>query len=193
MKDYRVRISIRNERLLSAIEGAGYPSARQCSIANGYPDHKVGTLVSGARKPLDSTTGKPTKFCKEVLEIVGKNIEDCFTPRQLKGFKRNSYQVKVDEKELKQLVSTSNNQEKSLLESELNKKISEVFSKRLTAKQEKVLRLYYGIGCMPETIDTISALVNTSRSRIDQTCKEAICCLNICDLPKSKDASRLNT
>jgi hypothetical protein len=36
MSDYRVRISIRNERLLSAIEEAGYPSARQCSIANGY-------------------------------------------------------------------------------------------------------------------------------------------------------------
>ena len=102
MSDYRVRISIRNERLLSAIEEAGYPSARQCSIANGYPDYQVGTLVSGARKPLDSTTGKPTEFCKEILKILGKSIEDCFTPRQLKGFRKSSYQIKVDEKELKQ-------------------------------------------------------------------------------------------
>ena len=87
MSDYRVRISIRNERLLSAIENAGYPSARQCSIANGYPEYLIGNLVNGSIKPLEAKTGKPTKFCKEVLKILGKNIEDCFTPRQLQGFK----------------------------------------------------------------------------------------------------------
>ena len=69
MSDYRVRISIRNERLLSAIENAGYASARQCSIANGYPEPYVGQLVSGSRKPLNSKTGKSTEFCKEVLKI----------------------------------------------------------------------------------------------------------------------------
>lgn len=137
MSDYRVRISIRNERLLSAIEEAGYSSARQCSIANGYPEPFVGQLVNGTRKPLDSKTGKPTKFCKEILQILGKNIEDCFTPRQLKGFRKSSYQVKVDEKELKQLVSNHKNEGHTLLESDLDRKISEVLSIRLTPRQEK--------------------------------------------------------
>ena len=176
MSDYRVKISIRNERLLSAIEGAGYPSARQCSIANGYPEPYVGQLVSGLRKPLDSTTGKPTKFCKEVLEILGKNIEDCFTPRQLQGFRKSSYQIKVDEKELKQLISEHKNQGDTLLESDLDKKISEVFSIRLTARQEKMVRLYYGIGSVsgPQSYEEISLLYEVTKERVKQICDKAI-------------------
>jgi RNA polymerase sigma factor (sigma-70 family) len=175
MSDYRVRISIRNERLLSAIEKAGYPSARQCSIVNGYPSIKIGQLVSGSRKPLDTKTGKPTKFCKEVLKILGKNIEDCFTPRQLQGFKKSSYQIKVDEKELKQLVSYHKNEGDTFLEADLDKKITQVLSIRLTPREEKVIRMHYGLGRYKEhSIIEISEHFGVSRSRMDQILKKAI-------------------
>jgi len=176
MSDYRVRISIRNERLLSAIEAAGYPSARQCSIANGYKDYVIGNLVSGVIKPLNTKTGKPTKFCKEVLKILGKNIEDCFTPRQLQGFKKSSYQVKVDEKELKQLVSYHKNEGGTLLEADLDKKITQVLSIRLTPREEKIVRLYYGIGSetTPQTYEEISLLYQVTRERVKQICDKAI-------------------
>jgi RNA polymerase sigma factor (sigma-70 family) len=176
MSDYRVRISIRNERLLSAIENAGYASARQCSIANGYPESYVGELVRGLRKPLDTKTGKPTEFCKEVLKILGKNIEDCFTPRQLKGFKKSSYQIKVDEKELKQLVSEHKNEGHSLLESELDRKITQVLSIRLTPREEKIVRLHYGIGSetTPQTFQEISLIFAVGQNRIKQICDKAI-------------------
>ena len=175
MSDYRVRISIRNERLLSAIEEAGYPSARQCSIANGYKDYEVGTLVSGAQKPLDRTTGKPTKFCKEILQILGKNIEDCFTPRQLQGFKKSSYQIKVDEKELKQLVSEHKNEGHSLLESELDKKITQVLSTRLGSREEKMIRMHFGLGKYKEhTKAELAKYYNLSSDRIAQILDKAI-------------------
>jgi hypothetical protein len=175
MSDYRVRISIRNERLLSAIEKAGYSSARQCSIANGYPEAYVGQLVSGTRKPLNSTTGKPTEFCKEILQILGKNIEDCFTPRQLKGFKKSSYQVKVDEKELKQLVSNHKNEGHTLLESDLDRKISEVLSIRLTPRQEKIVRMHFGLGKYKEhTVTELAKYYNLSTSRLGQILDKAI-------------------
>ena len=169
MSDYRVRILIRNERLLSAVEKAGYPSVRQCSILNGYPEHKLGNLVNGTIKPLDPTTGTPTKFCKEVLEIVGKNLEECFTKRQLQGFKKNSYQVTVDEKELKQLVSEHKNEGGTLLESELDKKITEVLSTRLNPRQEKIIRMYFGLGIDREhTLTEISKCFNISKGRAGQ-------------------------
>ena len=175
MSDYRVRIPIRNERLLSAIENAGYASARQCSIANGYPESYVGELVRGLRKPLDTKTGKPTKFCKEILKILGKNIEDCFTPRQLKGFKKSSYQIKVDEKELKQLVSYHKNEGDTFLEADLDKKITQVLSIRLTPREEKVIRMHYGLGIDREhNIIEISEHFGVSRSRMDQILKNAI-------------------
>ena len=175
MSDYRVRISIRNERLLSAIEEAGYPSARQCSIANGYPEPFVGQLVSGSRKPLDVKTGKPTKFCKEILKILGKNIEDCFTPRQLQGFKKSSYQIKVDEKELKQLVSEHKNEGGTLLESELDKKITQVLSTRLGPREEKMIRMHYGLGKYKEyTKAELAKYYNLSDDRIGQILKKAI-------------------
>jgi len=175
MSDYRVRISIRNERLLSAIEEAGYPSARQCSIANGYKDYVIGNLVSGVIKPLDTKTGKPTKFCKEVLKILGKNIEDCFTPRQLQGFKKSSYQIKVDEKELKQLVSEHKNEGHSLLESELDKKITQVLSTRLGPREEKMIRMHFGLGKYKEhTKAELAKYYNLSDDRIGQILKKAI-------------------
>ena len=175
MSDYRVRISIRNERLLSAIENAGYASARQCSIANGYPEPYVGELVRGLRKPLDTKTGKPTKFCKEILKILGKNIEDCFTPRQLKGFKKSSYQIKVDEKELKQLVSYHKNEGDTLLEADLDKKITQVLSIRLTPREEKVVRMNFGLGIDREhSMIEISKHFGVTRSRMDQILKKAI-------------------
>ena len=175
MSDYRVRISIRNERLLSAIENAGYASARQCSIANGYPEPYVGELVRGLRKPLDTKTGKPTEFCKEVLKILGKNIEDCFTPRQLKGFKKSSYQIKVDEKELKQLVSYHKNEGDTLLEADLDKKITQVLSIRLTPREEKVVRMNFGLGIDREhSMIEISEHFGVTRSRMDQILKKAI-------------------
>ena len=164
MSDYRVRISIRNERLLSAIEEAGYSSARQCSIANGYPEPFVGQLVNGTRKPLDSKTGKPTKFCKEILQILGKNIEDCF-----------SYQVKVDEKELKQLVSNHKNEGHTLLESDLDRKISEVLSIRLTPRQEKIVRMHFGLGKYKEhTVTELAKYYNLSTSRLGQILDKAV-------------------
>jgi RNA polymerase sigma factor (sigma-70 family) len=175
MSDYRVRISIRNERLLSAIEEAGYPSARQCSIANGYKNYLIGNLVSGVIKPLDTKTGKPTKFCKEVLKILGKNIEDCFTERQLQGFKKSSYQIKVDEKELKQLVSHHKNQGDTLLEADLDRKITQVLSIRLSPREEKVIRMHYGLGRYKEHgIIEISEHFGVSRSRMDQILLKAI-------------------
>ena len=175
MSDYRVRISIRNERLLSAIEEAGYPSARQCSIANGYKDYVVGNLVSGVIKPLNPTTGKPTEFCKEILKILGKNIEDCFTPRQLQGFKKSSYQIKVDEKELKQLVSEHKNEGGTLLESELDKKITQVLSTRLGPREEKMIRMHYGLGKYKEHTKTeLAKYYNLSDDRIGQILKKAI-------------------
>ena len=176
MNDYRVKITIRNERLLSAIEEAGYPSARQCSIANGYKDYVIGHLVNGSIKPLEAKTGKPTKFCKEILKILGKNIEDCFTPRQLQGFKKSSYQIKVDEKELKQLVSEHKNEGHSLLESELDRKITQVLSIRLTPREEKIVRLHYGIGSetTPQTFQEISLIFAVGQNRIKQICDKAI-------------------
>jgi hypothetical protein len=175
MSDYRVRISIRNERLLSAIEKAGYASARQCSIANGYPEYLLGNLVNGSIKPLEAKTGKPTKFCKEILQILGKNIEDCFTPRQLKGFRKSSYQVKVDEKELKQLVSNHKNEGHTLLESDLDRKISEVLSIRLTPRQEKIVRMHFGLGKYKEhTITELAKYYNLSTSRLGQILDKAV-------------------
>ena len=175
MSDYRVRISIRNERLLSAIEEAGYRSSRQFCIANALDYIRVGQLIRGVIKPLDEKTGNVTKLCGNVMEILGKNLEECFTDRQLQGFKSSSYQIKIDEKELKQLVSHQGNQEYSLLESDLDKKISEVLSIRLTPREEKVIRMHYGLGRYKEhSIVEISEHFGVSRSRMDIIVKNAI-------------------
>lgn len=89
MKDYRIKITIRNERLLSAIESMGFKSVRKFSLAYGLGYTTVAYIVSGKIKPINDK-GFVIPTVEKILEILGLNIEEAFTPRQLQGFKRNS-------------------------------------------------------------------------------------------------------
>ena len=54
MQDYRVKITIRNERLLAAMEGLGYKSVAEFSRNQGLNSNKVREIFSGKIPPLDN-------------------------------------------------------------------------------------------------------------------------------------------
>jgi transcriptional regulator NrdR family protein len=112
---------------------------------------------------------------KNLLDILELDIKDAFTPRQLQGFKNTSYEVKVKEKELKQLVNPVKNQELKYIETEVQEKISEVLTIRLTPREEKIVRMRFGIGMKTDhTLDEISQELNVSKARTGQILAKAI-------------------
>ena len=109
MEDYRVKITIRNERLLAAMEGMGYKSVAEFSRNQGLNGVKVRKIISGKITPLDKE-GIPRELTKEVLEILNLTIEKAFTETQLKGFKKHTFEIKVEEEKLLQIINPAKNQ-----------------------------------------------------------------------------------
>jgi len=168
MKDYRIKITIRNDRLLNAIEDKGIPSVRQFCQLYKLNYNLVVQIISGKVKPLNDL-GRPIRLVEQIIDILDISLEDAFTERQLKGFAKTNYEISVAEKELKQLVNPVKNQEQRLIESDVKISIQNAFSKRLNAREEKILRMHYGFnGGKEHTRKELSELFNVSISRISE-------------------------
>ena len=167
MNDYRVKITIRNERLLAAMEGMGYKSVAEFSRNQGLNGIKVREIFSGKIPPLDRE-GNPKELTKEILEILNLTIEKAFTEKQLKGFKKHTFEVKIEEEKLLQIISPAKNQEIKVIEQEVKSKLSEILS-TLTPREEKILRMRFGIGMNTDhTLEEVGRKFFVTRDRIRQ-------------------------
>ena len=174
MQDYRVKITIRNERLLSAIEGMGFESVAKFCAEHILDYVQTSEIIRGRLKPINEN-GKLNNKVENLLDILELDIKDAFTPKQLQGFRNTSYEIKVKEKELKQLVNPVKNQELKYIETEVQEKISEVLTIRLTPREEKIVRMRFGIGMKTDhTLDEISQELNVSKARTGQILAKAI-------------------
>ena len=174
MKDYRVKITIRNERILSAIENMGFPSVAKFCEENILDYTRTSEVIRGSLKPINEK-GKLNSLVENLLDVLDLEVKDAFTERQLRGFKTTSYEVKLKEDELKQLVNPVKNQELKYIENEVQEKISEVLSIRLTPREEKIVRMRFGIGMQTDhTLEEISQQWNISKARAGQILNKAI-------------------
>lgn len=127
MSDYRIRVSIRNNRLLKAMEAKGFKSAAQFERSYGLRKYAMISLVNGSRPPLNKN-GEITPFVKEILDILEINITDAFTEKQLQGFKKNTFTIEAKESQLMQLTSARKPLEMNLMESDVNKLVKNLLS-----------------------------------------------------------------
>ena len=154
--------------MLNAIEDKGIPSVRQFCQLYKLNYNLVVQIISGKVKPLNDL-GRPIRLVEQIIDILDISLEDAFTERQLKGFAKTNYEISVAEKELKQLVNPIKNQEQRLIESDVKISIQNAFSKRLNAREEKILRMHYGFnGGKEHTRKELSELFNVSISRISE-------------------------
>ena len=168
MKDYRIKITIRNDRLLSAIEDQGFPSVAQFCAANCLDYQRITEIIRGKLKPLNQK-GEPIPLVRNLLDTLDIRLEDAFTGKQLQGFHKTSYQMRVVEQDLKKLLNPSQNQEQKMIEQDVKMKLVESFSERLTPREEKIIRLKYGFDKGHEHTDReIGKILGISGSRASQ-------------------------
>lgn len=79
--DYRVRFKVRNNRLLAAIEQAGYPSLPKFSAASGVSYPVLVKLVAMKQGPLD-TRGRWLPTVLRLSRFLGCRPEDLFNEQQ---------------------------------------------------------------------------------------------------------------
>ena len=143
-KDYRLKVTIRNDRLLTAMENMGFESMAQFTQAHGLNYERTGHIFNGKLKPLNKK-GELTSIAKEILSILNLETDEAFTERQLKGFVKTSFEKRVKEKDLLKLADPIKNHEFLLMEKDVNKILSEMLSK-LPPRYEKVVRMINGLG-----------------------------------------------
>jgi len=171
--DYRVKILIRNERILKLIEDKGYASVRKFCAMEKISYQRVTELISGKLKPIRAS-GEPSFVCKQVLKALGAEIEDCFTARQLKGFNKRSFEIKVKEQDLKKLINPTVNHETKMIEQDAKNNIRHAIEIGLQPKEAAMLKMKFGFDDGKEqTLEEIGLTFGVSRERVRQIITKA--------------------
>ena len=167
-EDYRLKITIRNNKILSKIESLGYVSVRKFCKQFNLEYQRTTEIINGKLKPFNSK-GTIIKICDQLLSILGLELHDAFTDRQLQGFNKTGFMFKLKEKEMLELVDPVQNQEIKVIENDVQKKIADAMDKRLSPKQKEILSLKYGFnGHVEHTLDEIGKMYSVSKERIRQ-------------------------
>jgi RNA polymerase sigma factor (sigma-70 family) len=96
MKEFRLKVSVRNNLLLSAIEAQGYVSVAEFERACGLGMGRINNLVAMREAPI-STSGEFSKNAKLVMEVLGAAPTDLWTEQQLTiKLKTNSGERDID-------------------------------------------------------------------------------------------------
>ena len=145
MKEFRLKVSVRNNLLLSAIEAQGYTSVaefeRACEIGIG----RINNLVAMREAPI-STSGEFSKNAKLVMEVLGAAPTDLWTEQQLTiKLKTNSGERAIDADIVQHLLEQKDrtdylpSPEDSLLAAETSAIVNEVLG-TLKPREKDVLQ-----------------------------------------------------
>lgn len=96
VKAYRVKVSVKNNLLLNAIEEHGYKSVAEFSRAIGASHNSVGEIIAMRTAPI-ANTGGFTALAKKIMEALGAAPTDLWTAEQLNmRLRSNSAERVVD-------------------------------------------------------------------------------------------------
>ena len=163
MSDYRIKVTIRNNRILKAIEAKGFSSVQK--FCDQYKLYYIGvnSIINGGRQPL-SGKRELKETVKELLDILDISAEDAFTKRQLEGFKSHTFTIEAKESQLLQLIDARKPLEINLMENDVNKLINGLLSS-LPKRYEQALRMNMFEN---ENFQTIGNKLNVTRERARQ-------------------------
>jgi RNA polymerase sigma factor (sigma-70 family) len=165
MKDYRVKITVRNDRILSKIESE-YVSVRNFCMAMNLEYQRITDLIRGT-SPINAK-GEIKELVKKLMEALGCTIEELFTEKQLKGFvSHNKFETKVDEKDLMKIKQDIKPLELGMMEQDVTKVLNKIFHKFLTPREERVIRMRFGIGTWSDaTLAEVGLQFEVTQERI---------------------------
>jgi RNA polymerase sigma factor (sigma-70 family) len=165
MKDYRVKITVRNDRILSKIESE-YVSVRNFCMAMNLEYQRITDLIRGT-SPINAK-GEIKELVKKLMEALGCTIEELFTEKQLKGFvSHNKFETKVEEKDLMKIKQDIKPLELGMMEQDVTKVLNKIFHKFLTPREERVIRMRFGIGTWSDsTLAEVGLQFEVTQERI---------------------------
>jgi RNA polymerase sigma factor (sigma-70 family) len=174
MKDYRVTVRINNNYLLTLIEDKGYASlaevARQANVSYGELQ-KIASLKS----PLKNKQGEWRPIALQLADFLSVMPENLSPPQHIDDpLKKTRASFEADLEELPLLEPSSQKTLEDKTSKEDVKKAIKECLLTLPPKEERVLRMLFGIDCEPHTHQQIGDMLGVSHTRASQICKMAI-------------------
>lgn len=166
MRDYRVTVRVRNNRLLSAIEKR-HPTVAAFCRASGINQSELGKLIAMTESPVDRH-GDWRLIVVRLCEFMRVMPSDLFTDEQTVALKVNRVDVEMDAHDVSAMLPGSTTDPDRRVELEdLTRAIDQQLA-TLPDVQRDVIRRRFGLDCEQETIDSIAASLDVSRERVRQ-------------------------
>ena len=171
-KDYRIEIKVKNNRLLTKIEGAGYSSVAKFADTIGMNRTVIYRIVSMKSAALDEE-GYYRPEALRIAKFLNCTPQDIYPPAQMRGtMKENKAQITANANEVDSLTSSLRtlafSPERKMILNEAKQALKAAMM-TLTPKEQRILDFRYGLTYGEEkTLDEVGAMFGVSRERIRQ-------------------------
>jgi RNA polymerase sigma factor (sigma-70 family) len=171
MGDYRIRITVRNARLLRAIEAAGYrPGTRFAAEAGISYGSDLLPYLNLTRSPLDAD-GHLRDSAWALCEFLRATPDDLWSDEHLVPLTRNAAQMEASAAQVAALCAPSatmqHDPEVIAAQNEATHRLQDVLN-TLAPREATVVRERFGIGTTEHTLDEVAARHCISRERVRQ-------------------------
>ena len=177
INEYRIKITVRNNLILNAIESAGYKNVSEFCRAIGISKTALTELIALRRPPLN-LDGEFSAHAKALMEGLCALPTDLWTSEQLTlRLKRNSAERDVSADGMRAALGMNAEETLELMkpddleETVLKKEMVSVIEEQLDSlspRESKVLRLRFGIDCEEQTLEQIADTLDVTKERIRQ-------------------------
>lgn len=167
MKDYRLTIKVRNNRLLKAIEAAGGTTGKKWCSANGLGYARVNCLVNMTSSPL-TAEGTLHADAEKLCDVLGKLPEDLWSNEQLYPLERNFSEMEMDHAQVVALLPPEDQSylpDFANLEHEQTRRLVTTALSTLTGREREVIQMRFTDDL---SFDECGTKMGISRTRVQQ-------------------------
>lgn len=177
VNEYRIKVTVRNNLILNAIENAGHKSVSAFCKSIGMMPQKV-TEVIAMRKPPLNNNGEFSHIAKLLMEELCALPTDLWTPEQLTlKLERNSAQRDVSSEGMRAALGMHAEEmlelmkpdapDEAVLKHEMVRLVEEQLE-ALSPRTALIMRMRYGMGCEEHTYEEIGDKFDLTKERIRQ-------------------------
>jgi RNA polymerase sigma factor (sigma-70 family) len=170
-KDYLIEIRVKNNHLLKKIKEHGYKSVAEFARAAGIHQTDMSKYVT-LKSPAIDRWGKWRKSVEKMAEVLKCLPADLFPAQHIdKALKRSSASFEAGIEEVAVFLTGGEDTARTALEHITREEALNCVSKSLTElepREERVLRLRFGIDCHERTLDEAGRMLGMTGSRVRQ-------------------------
>lgn len=176
MNEYQIKVTVRNNLILKAIEQAGFKTVADCERAAEVHQGKFNALIAMRERPI-TTDGEFSFNAKRLMEILGAAPCELWTDEQLYlKLDRNTSKKEVSREDIHHFIEHQTSMfvlpdpEHQIVQNEIHDLIDRTL-KTLTKREEQVLKLRFEDD---QTLEQVAQVFGVTRERIRQVEAKAL-------------------